>query len=79
MDVQTAVMTLSLHRSAPRDGCLSRFKRAYSYISKMKYTTIRIGVEEPDFLEFPDDPYIWGHHIYDEVNKEIPRDILKPL
>ena len=53
-DIQTAVMTLSLFRAAPRRGHMDRIKRIYGYMNKMKNAAIRIRVGEPDFSNLPD-------------------------
>ena len=50
-DVQTAVMTLSSFKVAPRRGHLERIKRIYGYLAKMKHGIIRIRTEEPDYSE----------------------------
>ena len=50
-DVQTAVMTLSSFRVAPRRGHLERIKRIYGYLAKMKHDIIRIRTEGPDYSE----------------------------
>lgn len=41
-DVQTAVMSLSSFKAAPRRGHLDRIKRIYGYLAKMKHAVIRI-------------------------------------
>ena len=61
-------MTMSSFRAAPREGHLDRVKRIYSYVTKMKHSTIRVRTEEPDFSGLPDEPY-----------KELPTDAPKPL
>ena len=55
IDITTpAVMTLSGFRAAPRIGHLERCKYLYGYLYKMKYATIRICTEEPDFSNLPE-------------------------
>ena len=45
----------------------------------MKYATIRVRVEEPDFLELPDKPYDWDHSIYGDVHEDVPNETPRPL
>ena len=78
-DIQTAVMSLSSFRAAPRKGHLNRVKRIYSYIAKMKHATIRVRTEEPDFSGLSDEPYNWDHSIYGGVKEELPNNAPEPL
>ena len=78
-DVQTAVMSMSSFRAAPRIGHLERVKRIYGYITKMKHATIRVRTEEPDFSALPSKPYTWDYSVYGDVKEEIPKDCPKPL
>jgi hypothetical protein len=41
-DIHTAVMTMSGFRIAPRIGHLERLQSTYCYLSKMRFTSIRI-------------------------------------
>ncbi len=78
-DVQTAVMSMSSFRAAPRIGHLERVKRIYGYITKMKHATIRVRTEEPDFSALPSEPYTWDYSVYGDVKEELPKDCPKPL
>ena len=78
-DVQTAVISMSSFRAAPRIGHLERVKRIYGYITKMKHATIRVRTEEPDFSVLPSEPYTWDYSVYGDVKEEVPKDCPKPL
>jgi hypothetical protein len=58
-DINTAVMTMSVFHIAPRVGHLSRLKRIYGYLLKMKHASIRVRTEEPDFSDLPDNVHDW--------------------
>jgi Reverse transcriptase (RNA-dependent DNA polymerase) len=47
-DIQTATMTMSRFRTAPRKGHLEQLKRIYGYL-RFKSAAIRVRVNEPDF------------------------------
>ena len=76
--MQTAVMTLSSFRVAPRRGHLERVKRIYGYISKMKHGIIRIRVQEPDLYHVPVPEHDWEKSVYGNVKQLIPTDAPKP-
>ena len=78
-DIQTAVMTMSGFRVAPRRGHLERVKRICGYLSKMRNAAIRIRVEEPDYSDVPDFEYDWSQTIYGNVKEYKPSDAPKPL
>ncbi len=78
-DVQTAVMTLSRFRVAPRQGHLDRIKRIYGYLMKMKHAVIRIRTEEPDYSQFPPKEYDWFHTQYSGAKELTPDDAPEPL
>ena len=59
-DINTAVMTLSGFRIAPRRGHLDRAKRVYGYLSKMRHAAIRVRTDEPDYSDIPDFDYDWS-------------------
>jgi hypothetical protein len=52
-DINSAVMTMSGFRMAPRVGHLNRLKRIYGYLLKMKHASIRVRTEEPDLVFIP--------------------------
>jgi Reverse transcriptase (RNA-dependent DNA polymerase) len=78
-DIQTAVMTLSGFRAAPRKGHLDRAKRIYGYLSKMRHAAIRIRTEEPDYSDIPDFQYDWSKSVYGELHEVKPSDAPEPL
>jgi hypothetical protein len=47
-DIQTATMTMSRFRAAPRIGNLNRLKRIYGYLKKFTGAAIRARLLEPD-------------------------------
>ena len=77
-DVQTAVMTLSSFRVAPRRGHLDRVKRIYGYLYKMRHGTIRIRTEEPDLSTLQLKEYDWEKSVYGIVKELIPTDAPTP-
>jgi hypothetical protein len=78
-DVNTAVMTLSGFRVAPRRGHLERVKRVYGYLSKMRHAAIRIRTGEPDYSDLPDPQYDWSRTVYGTLEEDKPRDAPEPL
>jgi hypothetical protein len=78
-DIQTATMTMSRFRVAPRRGHLERLKRIYGYLKKFKSAAIRVRVEKPDFSELPVQLFDWCDTVYGNVNEEIPKDVPDPL
>jgi Reverse transcriptase (RNA-dependent DNA polymerase) len=77
-DVTTAIMTLSRFRAAPRQGHLDRIKRIYGYLSKMRFGTIRIRTDEPDFSDIPMKEFDWFYTAYSGATEEIPMNLPKP-
>jgi hypothetical protein len=53
-DVRTTVMTMSGFRIAPGIGHLKRLQRRYGYLSKMRFASIHVRTEEPDFSDISD-------------------------
>ena len=78
-DVGTAVMTLSSFRANPRVGHLSRVKRIYGYLYKMRNGTIRIRIEEPDMSDLPDKIFDWEQSVYSGAEELIAVDTPTPL
>ena len=78
-DVQTAVMSLSSFRAAPKRGHLDRIKRIYGYLAKMKNAVIRIRTDEPDLSALPKLEFDWEKSVYGNVRELIPEDAPKPL
>jgi hypothetical protein len=78
-DIQTATMTMSRFRAAPRQGHLERLKRMYGYLKKFASAAIRVRVLEPDLNDLPDQDFDWCHSVYGDVEELVPRDVPKPL
>jgi hypothetical protein len=78
-DIQTATMTMSRYRVAPRIGHLHRLKRMYGYLRKFSSAAIRVRVLEPDLSNLPDQEFDWCHTVYGNVEELIPKDAPKPL
>jgi hypothetical protein len=56
-DNQTATMTMSGFRAAPRQGHSDRLKWMYGYLRKYASAAIRVRAEVPDFSELPDQEF----------------------
>jgi hypothetical protein len=78
LDIQTAVMTMSSFRAAPRKGHLDRVKRIYGYLAKFKDSAIRIRTEEPDYSDLPNVEYDWAHSVYGDAKEVVPEDAPPP-
>jgi hypothetical protein len=78
-DVHTAVMTMSGFRIAPRIGHLKRLQLIYGYLSKMRFASIRVRTEEPDFSDVPDPGYDWTYSMYGKVKEPLPKAAPEPL
>jgi hypothetical protein len=79
LDINTAVMTMSGFRMAPRVGHLNRLRRIYGYLLKMKHASIRIRTEEPDFSDLPDNVHDWTYSVYGKVEELLPLNAPEPL
>jgi hypothetical protein len=79
IDIQTAVMSLSGFRTAPRKGHLERAKGIYGYLAKMSEAIIRVRTGEPDYSDWPEQQYDWAYTVYGDVKEEIPKDAPAPL
>jgi Reverse transcriptase (RNA-dependent DNA polymerase) len=79
LDVQTAVMTLSGFRVAPKVGHLDRAKRIYGYLSNMRHGKLRIRTEEPDYSDIPDPEHDWAKTVYGDATEVKPHDAPEPL
>jgi hypothetical protein len=77
-DIQTATMTMSRFRTAPRKGHLERLKHIYGYLRRFKSAAIRVSVDKPDFRTLPIQEFDWAEAVYGKVQKEIPKDIPEP-
>ena len=78
-DIQTATMTMSRFRVAPRKGHLERFKRIYGYLKKFASAAIRVRMDQPELSSLPDQNFEWCHTVYGNVEELIPGDAPKPL
>ena len=78
-DVQTAVMTLSSFRVAPRQGHLDRLKRVYGYVAKTSHACIRFRTDEPDYSSITINDHDWTHTIYRDAKEQLPHDAPKAL
>jgi hypothetical protein len=68
-DTHTAVMTMSGFHIAPRIGHLEGLRRIYGYLSKMRFASIRVRTEEPDYSDIPDHQYDWTYTVYSDMKK----------
>jgi hypothetical protein len=78
-DIQTATMTMSRFRAAPRQGQLDRLKRMYGYLRKYASAAICVRVEEPDFSELTDQEFDWCKTLYGKVEELLPTDAPIPI
>jgi hypothetical protein len=78
-DIQTATMTMSRFRVAPRKGHLDRLRRIYGYLKKFSSAAIRVRTLEPDLAKLPSQEFDWCHSVYGTVEELIPKDAPKPL
>jgi hypothetical protein len=78
-DIQTATMTMSRFRVAPRKGHLDRLKRMYGYLRKFSSAAIRVRILEPDLSSLPEQEFDWCHTVYGKVEELLPNDAPKPL
>jgi hypothetical protein len=78
-DIQTAVMTLSSFRAAPRRGHMLRVKRIFGYLAKMKDAVIRVRTGIPDYSDLPTQEFDWSRTVYGETTEDIPKDAPPPL
>ena len=78
-DIQTATMTLSSFRAAPRKGHMDRVKRIYGFLSKMRNAVIRVRTDIPDYSDLPTQEYDWERSVYGECSELVPEDAPEPL
>jgi hypothetical protein len=78
-DTNAAVMTMSGFLMAPRVH-LNRLNLIYGYLLKMKYASIRVRTEEPDFSDLPDNvSHDWTYSVYRKVEVLLPIGAPEPL
>jgi hypothetical protein len=78
-DIQTAVMTMSGFCIPPRIGHLERLRHIYGYLLKMRFASIRVRTEEPDYSDVPDHQYVWMYTVYGNTKEVLPKDAPEPL
>jgi hypothetical protein len=64
---------------APRIGHLERLCRIYGYLSKMKFASICVRTEEPDYSDAPNHQYDWTYTVYGNTKEVLPKDAPEPL
>jgi hypothetical protein len=45
----------------------------------MRFASIRVRTEEPDFSDIPDPEYNWAYTVYGKIKELLPKDAPKPL
>jgi hypothetical protein len=75
MDIITTVMTMSEFQVTPRIGHLDRLRRIYGYLSKMRYGSIRVRTEEPEYSDLPDNTSDWSYYVYGNVRELLLTDV----
>jgi hypothetical protein len=79
VDMQTATMTISRFRSAPRHGHLDRLKRIYGYLKKFSSAAIQVQTFIPALSNLPDPDFDWCYTVYGKVHELIPPNAPEPL
>jgi hypothetical protein len=54
---------MSGFRMAHRIVDLNRLRRIYGYLSKMRYASIRVRTEEPEYSDLPDNAHDWTYSV----------------
>jgi Reverse transcriptase (RNA-dependent DNA polymerase) len=78
-DIQTATMTMSRLRVAPKKGHLEPLKRMYGYLKKVSSATIHVRTSKPNFDDLPEQNFDWCHSVYGTVEELIPEDAPPPV
>jgi hypothetical protein len=79
MDIQTAVMTRSSFRAAPRKGHLERVKRIVGYLTKMRHGATRVHTHETDFSSFGTPVHDWMSTVNGDCVEDVPTDAPPPM
>jgi hypothetical protein len=79
LNIHMAVMTMSGFHISPRNGHLERLRRIYGYLLKMRFASICVGAEEPNFSDVLDHQYDWTYTVYGNTKEVLPKDAPKPL
>jgi hypothetical protein len=45
----------------------------------MRFASICVSTEEPDYFDIPDHQYNWTYTVYSDTKQEIPKDAPEPL
>ena len=79
-DAQSAFMSMSRYRSAPREGHLERVHRIYRYLCRFQHFKLRFQVDEPYYSNVPAIPtHDWEHSVYGKYEEDIAKDAPEPL
>ena len=79
-DTQSALMSMSRYRHAPRQGHLERVQRIFGYLARFRHFKLRFRVDEPDYSNVPPIPdHDWEHSVYGEHEEDIAENIPEPL
>jgi hypothetical protein len=70
---------MSGFRIAPRIGHLGSLRHKYGYLSKMRFASIRVRTEEPNYSDIPDHQYNWMYTVYGNTKEVLPKDAPEPL
>ena len=49
------------------------------YLTKMRFSRIRVRVNEPDYTDLPTEEYDWMRSIYGNIQEVVPEDAPRPL
>jgi hypothetical protein len=63
LDIQTAIMSMSQFRIAPRIGHSKQLQHKYSYLKRFKHGAIRVRTEKPDLTAFPEIDHDWSYSV----------------
>ena len=73
-DIQSAMMSMSQYRTAPREGQLDRVRRIYGYLGRFCHLKFRFRVDEPDYSNVPAIPdHDWEHSVYENMKKRLQK------
>jgi hypothetical protein len=64
---------------SPRIAHLDILRRLYGYLSKMRFASTRIRLEEPDYSNIPEHQYDWTYTVYRKTKELLPHDAPEPL
>ena len=58
---------------------MTRVKRIFGHLSKMRFGALRYRVDRPDLSHLPEPSYDWDDSVCGRVEEIIPHDSPKPL